>query len=250
MNEFTVATYRERPDLIAVGDQISLESWPEFMLNDTVANRLFPRLEDDFLDFQFFLLDAQGEMLAVGNSIPVAWDGHADSLPDEGWDWVLQRGFDGLENGTVPNTLSALSITIPPAKRGHGISRLMVEAMRALATKHGFSALIAPVRPNQKHLYPLTPIERYVAWADDAGAPFDAWMRVHWRLGAEIVRPCPRSMRIEGTAQRWSDWTGMRFPETGDYIVPGALTPVHIDREADLGVYVEPNVWMRHRLES
>jgi hypothetical protein len=38
----------------------------------------------------------------------------------------------------------------------------------------------------------------------------------------------------------------MAFPESGDYIVPGALVPVQIDRERDLGHYVEPNVWMRH----
>jgi hypothetical protein len=30
--------------------------------------------------------------------------------------------------------------------------------------------------------------------------------------------------------------------------VPGALTLVSIDREADVGAYVEPNVWMRHTL--
>ncbi len=40
----------------------------------------------------------------------------------------------------------------------------------------------------------------------------------------------------------------MAFPESGGYVVPGALELVSIDREADLGTYVEPNVWMRHRL--
>jgi hypothetical protein len=29
---------------------------------------------------------------------------------------------------------------------------------------------------------------------------------------------------------------------------PRGLAPVWIDREADLGTYFEPNVWMRHRL--
>ena len=40
----------------------------------------------------------------------------------------------------------------------------------------------------------------------------------------------------------------MEFPESGAYVVPGALVPVEIDREAYQGVYVEPNVWMQHRL--
>lgn len=38
----------------------------------------------------------------------------------------------------------------------------------------------------------------------------------------------------------------MVFPESGHYVVPGALVPITIDRERDQGVYVEPNVWMVH----
>jgi hypothetical protein len=52
-------------------------------------------------------------------------------------------------------------------------------------------------------------------------------------------------MRIEGTREEWEGWTGMAFPADGDYTVPGALVPVTF---ADgRGVYVEPNVWFRHR---
>ena len=39
---------------------------------------------------------------------------------------------------------------------------------------------------------------------------------------------------------------GMAFPESGDYIVPDALAPVSIDREANEGVYLEPAIWMLH----
>ena len=42
----------------------------------------------------------------------------------------------------------------------------------------------------------------------------------------------------------------MRFPESGAYIVPGALQPVLMDLERDLGIYEEPNVWMRHPVEA
>ena len=51
-------------------------------------------------------------------------------------------------------------------------------------------------------------------------------------------------MRVTGTVAEWEEWTGMHFPEDGDYVVPGALVPVTF---ADgIGAYVEPNVWMRH----
>ena len=53
-------------------------------------------------------------------------------------------------------------------------------------------------------------------------------------------------MRIPGTVAQWEEWTGVAFPESGPYVVPGALVPVEIDRERDEGLYVEPNVWMVH----
>ena len=53
-------------------------------------------------------------------------------------------------------------------------------------------------------------------------------------------------MRISGSVADWESWTKMRFPETGDYVFPEGLAPVHIDRERDVGVYWEPNIWLIH----
>jgi hypothetical protein len=53
-------------------------------------------------------------------------------------------------------------------------------------------------------------------------------------------------MTIAGTRAEWEEWTGLTFPEDGEYVVPGALVPVRF--KSGRGVYVEPNVWMRHAL--
>jgi hypothetical protein len=55
-------------------------------------------------------------------------------------------------------------------------------------------------------------------------------------------------MTIGGSVDDWERWAGMSFPESGDYVVPGAADLVHIDREADRGVYYDPNVWVVHDL--
>jgi hypothetical protein len=49
-----------------------------------------------------------------------------------------------------------------------------------------------------------------------------------------------------GTVTEWEEWTEMALPESGNYVVPGALVPITIDRERNEGAYVEPNVWMVH----
>lgn len=70
------------------------------------------------------------------------------------------------------------------------------------------------------------------------------------KLGAETLREIPRAMVIVGNVNDWQDWPGMRFPETGTYVVPGALQPVSIDRERDEGRYEDPNVWMVHPVRT
>ncbi len=131
-------------------------------------------------------------------------------------------------------------------RQGQGIAALMLEHMQELARAHGLRDLIAPVRPSWKPRYPLVSIERYAEWRREDGLLFDPWLRAHERLGAEILAVASESMTIPGTVAEWEEWAGMASPESGRYVVSGALTLVDIDREADRGVYVEPNVWMRH----
>jgi hypothetical protein len=66
-------------------------------------------------------------------------------------------------------------------------------------------------------------------------------------MGAEVLGVAPRSMVIEGTVAEWETWADMVFPVSGDYVVPDALDLVHVDREQDRAVYVEENLWVRHR---
>jgi hypothetical protein len=184
-------------------------------------------------------------VLTHGHSIPCAWGGTPEGLP-AGIDGLLEGAFDPR---SAPTALSALAIEIPPAHRGRRLSGAMIEAMASIARRHGFRDLVAPLRPSWKERYPLTPIERYAAWTRDDGLPFDPWLRTHVRLGGELLRPEPRSLRIAGTVAEWEGWVGMPFPESGEYVFPHGLAPLEVDREADLGTYYEPNVWARHRVD-
>jgi GNAT superfamily N-acetyltransferase len=217
------------------------------MHHDPVANQFFPRVRDELAHLQFFAWDEErDEIVAEANTAPVAWNGDMEALPEEGLDAALEAAFS--ERAPSPNVLCALQIVIAADYRGRGLSIRMIEHMVELARLHGFESLIAPVRPSLKHRYPLTPIERYVEWRRADGAHFDPWLRTHERVGGEILRIAPRSMTIPGTVAEWEEWAGMAFPESGPYVVPGALVTVDIDAETGQGIYVEPNVWTVHRL--
>ena len=245
---YELVTYAQQPAPEEDVVRIVHEGWPPFMLFDPLADKYWTRMEAYFPQYQFVLYDDDMNLIAVCNSTPVIWDGNPDTLPPEGWDWAMESGVTGYEAGTTPNTLCAISITIARPYLGKGVSPHAVKGLQQIARDNGLSHLIAPVRPSLKSLYPLTPMERYIQWKTDEGLPFDPWMRVHQRAGAQIVKVCPKAMCIPGSIDQWEDWAGLRFPESGLYVVPKALNPVEINLEADRGCYIEPNVWMVHDL--
>jgi GNAT superfamily N-acetyltransferase len=245
----SVVTYAERPELDDAWDEVVGAAWPEFMLHDQVVNENWRYLFEEFGELQLYLVDEGDRVVGVGNTIPLVWDGTIDGLPG-GVDDVLLRGISERREGIEPSVLSALQAGVRGDLRGRGLSRSIIAAMGEAADAQGFDSLIAPVRPTMKSNYPLTPIERYVRWLRDDGLPLDPWLRVHVRLGAEILDVARASMVVAGTPAEWEEWTEMVFPDSGSYVVPGALVPVEIDREREEGRYVEPNVWMRHQVDS
>ena len=236
---FSVA---ERPDLEERLDEVN-DPWPEFMHHDAAVRRWFPKLYERFRDFQLVLYETETDtVLGEGCSVPIRWEGSPDDLP-EGVR-VLESAFTETE----PNVLCALLAVVDERYQGQKLSGTIVRGMAEAAKRTGLEHLVAPVRPTWKSRYPLIPIERYMHWERDDGLPFDPWIRLHRRLGAELLGVAASSMEVRGTVSEWEEWTGMAFPESGQYVVPGALVPVTIDRERDEGRYVEPNVWMRHAL--
>jgi GNAT superfamily N-acetyltransferase len=208
-------------------------AWPEIVFHDAISNEHWGRLYSERSEFQFALV-SHGEVLAEGNSIPV-----------EGMPASWREAFPNSFGGGTPDRLCALAVLVDPDHQGKGLSRVLLEHMRGLAHERGWE-LVAPVRPSLKHRYPLTPIERYVQWRRADGLFFDPWLRAHERLGAELIGIAEESLIAEGTVAELEEWTGLTLPDTGSYVVPGALVPVEVDREHDRGSYREPNVWMRH----
>ena len=231
----------ERPELLQRREELGA-TWHEFMHHDAVSDVCWNRQYEEFPDLQLYLVDEEDQLLAECNAVVIPFG--PDELPDDGWDAALAQAFEGRPAKAV----SAIAIAIGVDHRGKGLSQTMLGAMRETVAARGLSDLVAPVRPSLKHRDPLTPIERYVQWTRDDGKLLDPWLRVHESAGAKLIRVAPESMRIAGTVAQWEAWTKLVFPESGSYIVPGALVPVEIDRERDEGVYVEPNVWMHHRV--
>jgi GNAT superfamily N-acetyltransferase len=248
-NRFQLITPRDLEGYNNLANEIAEASWPEFMLHDPIANENWHELFDRFEEYQFAMLDTEtNQMAAMGNSLPFHWDKELSDIPEGGWDWVFLKAVEAHKNGITPNIQSAIQIAIHPDYRSQRLSTRMVQAMRTIGEYKGFKYLVAPVRPNEKSKYPLISIDDYVTWKTNDGLPFDAWLRVHARMGAKIIKPCHEAMTIRGPCSEWEEWMGMKFLQSGKYVIPGALNPIEIDVNKDEGIYIEPNVWMVHEI--
>jgi GNAT superfamily N-acetyltransferase len=240
-----LVTWAERPELAERGPR-SQDVWPEYNLHGDAFDPWWGALEAELPAYQFALHDEAGDaVLAEAHTGPLRWSGADAELPD-GIDAALRASVAGHRAGEAADTLCAFAAEVDPRARARGLAAEVLEGMREIAARQGLRRLIAPVRPSWKERYPLVPIERYVTWRRDDGQLLDPWMRLHERVGARIATPLPRSLRITGTVAEWEAWTGLVFPDDGDYVFPHGLAPVTIDRTADEGRYWEPNVWMVH----
>jgi GNAT superfamily N-acetyltransferase len=233
--------YADRPDLRELRrERLLRRTFPEYMNHNEPGGRFWGRLYEEHPDFQLALLDGD-ELVAELHSVPTPWAGTIEDLAS-GWDEAFTRAF---ESDREANVLCALAIAVLPERQGERLSGHMLEAMRAAAGAAGLEALIAPVRPTLKARYPLIPIESYAGWRRTDGSHFDPWIRLHERLGGEILAPAPASMVMEAPAAEWEEWLAFALPADGTYVVPEMQAPLEV--RDGVGRHVEPNVWLRHR---
>ncbi|GAA4916362.1 N-acetyltransferase [Streptomyces coeruleoprunus] len=247
--DLTITTLAERPGLLDALWRMP-HLWPPFMMHDPVSDLAYPWMVRELPEYVQVATDADGTVVARSFSVPfrLAAEGRG-RLPGRGWDQVLLWAWEDRQEGREPDTVSAIEITLARGVLGRGLSSVMLAAMRDNARRLGFDEVVAPVRPNGKHLEPGTPMDEYAFRTRESdGLPHDPWLRVHVRAGAVIEGVAPASMAIAHDLDRWREWTGLPFDTDGPVEVAGALAPVRCDTTAGYAVYVEPNVWVRHRI--
>jgi GNAT superfamily N-acetyltransferase len=244
-----VVTLAERPELAAAVPALLAARWPTYLLAGRPGHQVdLLRLLAAVPQHQVLLVDPRDEVLGVGLSVPVTWDRTVDGLP-AGWDGAVTAAAELIDAGGAPDAVSALSITMSPTATGRGLAARMIAAIKTAADRAGTTTVIAPVRPMLKAQYPLTSMARYLSWRTEDDQVFDPWVRLHMRLGGLQLGTAYPSMTIRGSVAEWQDWTDLSLPASGEYVIPGGLVPLVVDRKTDTGIYREPNVWIVHRTE-
>lgn len=218
-------------------------AFPTIINRSHVVLNCWKKVESYFPEYQQILIDNQENIVGMICTLPFFWDQALVDLPDEGWDWLIQKGIEDYENKTSPNFLGGLQIVIPAHHRGKGLSKHFIAKGKTLMHKHGLTHFTLPIRPTYKHRYPDLPMSEYINKQED-GKIYDPWIRTHLNCGAQVIRVCPKSMHVQGDIAFWADLTAQSLSAIGDYRVDGALNLVHIDMEKNIGDYWEDNIWI------
>ena len=219
----TLHTAAERPDLWERGIP-SADVWPEYNLHGDVLNRLWGSARRGAARPTSSCCTTRPPTRSWPRGTPAPCGGTATTRPCPTASTTRSSRCSPGSGRASRSTRCAPSRPRHREEAGRAgwPSRSSGRCGRSRSGR-GCTHLVAPVRPSWKERYPITPIEHYVTWRRDDGQLLDPWMRVHERLGARVATPLPRSMRITGTVAEWEEWTGLAFPQTGDYVFPEGL---------------------------
>lgn len=243
--DIQVVSHRDRPEFSGRLSELEGESFPEFLLHDGF-DECRPHLLAEFALYQLYFIDPDGgNLLGAGNALPYFRQA-GEPLPK--FQQLLTTAPEQFRQGIMPNVLCPVQAMVVDDARGSGVSERIISAYKELASTDGLKAVCVPVRPTLKPLYPLAPIQRYVTWTRENGEKFDPWLRMQERTGAQFTEIAYDSTVITAPVSDWESWTGMKFPESGEYVIQGGHVPLVIDRENDTGRYSEPHVWYTYQL--
>ena len=247
--DYKIILASQRHDLLKATQLLFEDNIPEFMRHDEISVRYRDYRNAEFSKFHFYIVDTDDNIMASCKSIPSQWDGNINSMPGS-YDEAIEKAIDNYKTnaGLNWNTLIGTSVSVADSFRNRGLSSICIKKMKEICFDYNFKYLIIPVRPTFKCKYPLIELSEYINWVDKDGTPFDPWLRVHLKQGGKMIKVADKSMTIKGTIADWEKWTGVTFPASGKYIVDGALSPISIDYDTNVGVYYDPNIWILYEI--
>jgi len=220
-------------------------SFPDVIFQSEIVKHRWPTIEKYFPEFQLFYIDSNDKLIGFLNSIPIYWDQPVEDLPDEGWDWLVEKGINGYEDQIKPNCIGGLQIIVSKDYLGNGYSKMLIEEGKKIQHNLGFKNFIIPIRPTFKSKYPEMDMEEYIQFKKEEKI-YDPWIRTHQANGAKFIKVCPNAMNISGDINYWEGLMNSKIKKSGYYIVDGALNPVWMDLAKNHGEYNEANIWINY----
>lgn len=235
-------TLEQRPELIRAAEAWHRRRRPSFFDGESVAARLWPRLNYEFPEMQLVLTNEAYEIQMVGHAVPLCLTEADEELSSNGsalgWRVALHRAFVQKTEGCRPNSLYAFVGDWSPACDGADNWATLLDRYRELARAHGFEKIVYAHRPLGKPGEPMRDLDEWLRRGEDPDHP-DAQMRAQIRHGGRAAGIVLDSLRVEGTGCQWTEWTGAEVSQSGPALLPTTLQPVDVNLKTNWWTYTE-----------
>lgn len=129
------------PSQIHASQLAMQDAFPRVIHSSPVVLANWVKLETYFPTFQKFLINEDEELIGYMNTIPFFWDRDVSELPQEGWDWLIQKGVSDFESDVKPNLLGGLQVIVTRDFLKQGFSKKLISYSKETAKKMGFRSL-------------------------------------------------------------------------------------------------------------
>src|SRR3989344_5404531 len=189
--------------------------------------------------------NSDSKLVSFASAVLISVDPQASSYSNDGWRYALNAYYrDGQAN-----CLCLLSANVNPEFRSLKFSYALIQAAKEIATSLKLTCVLAPVRPTQKSQFPSMPIAEYLEKKSVNGEIYDPWLRTHEKLGGEILNICSESVLVKASLNKWQEWLGVTVLSSS-FVPEMGLVPVLVDQKKNVGIYSEPNIWVRYKIDS
>ncbi len=237
-----IKSFADDPTLKTRVGELEDDSFPAFLNEEPTWQRTQNDILTVFDKYHFFVLDEKtNKAAAVSVSVPLAWDGEPGSLP--GYNELLELCLKQNQEGQKPTALVGILGAVSPDFRGQGVTELFNKCSAQILERHGIDSYLSPVRPSIKQLYPNYSMEEFLSWRTPEGGLVDPWLNHFVKMGATNLGVAHDAITLSAPIQQWAEWTGMQFPVTGDYVIPGGHRMLRVNTETGTAEYGEDHLW-------
>jgi hypothetical protein len=139
---YRAVSFKERLDLHDIQEEICGKAFPTFLYYSEIAATTWEKMIDYFREYQLLLL-YNDKIVSVYNCMPMNLDIPDEDLPEEAFNWGLEKG----------------------------ISSITISEIKKMCAKMGIKKLIIPIRPTLKSKYPLNDIDQHCLFINKHGRP-------------------------------------------------------------------------------
>ena len=129
MMNYKVVTFKERPDLYDLQEHICGKAFPEFLYYSEIAAKTWEKMIAYFKEYQLLLLHEE-QIVAVINCMPMNLDIPDNELPEEAFNWGMEKGIKDFEAGKKMNAALGIQIIIPAEFQGKGLSSIATQELK------------------------------------------------------------------------------------------------------------------------